>query len=218
MVTFRFFCRADGKSNTDSTDGPSASKKARVALDEISPAFKGQNDKILNTLSQVKKIKKKEISYICEINNLLIPKKLGDIHALIADHLVCGKLKACPQCKSQGMYELIPEEGYKCKNPINIPNVETIMNITCDTELRGVEREPMLIPDEYNEKFPFLIEFAGNAEKRIFPRSEIVPTASSVNKSLAPVKSEPNSGPKVNRFLPFKNMVFYIHVSAGMYA
>ncbi|KAI5731887.1 hypothetical protein M8J77_017860 [Diaphorina citri] len=208
---------SDGVSKTD---GPGEPKKARMALDDISPEFKKQNEKLFQAQADIKKITKKDLSYLCEVNGLLIPKKVSDIQTLVADHLVCGKLKACPSCKGVGKYEIVPDEGYRCKNELEAVKLKSVkgVGVTCDKILRDVEREPFVIPDEYKEKFPVLEQY-GTVEKRIFPRYEPVPTKSEPSTSGVSVKSEPtagpSSGPKVERFLPLKDMVFYIHISAA---
>lgn len=203
-----------GGATKDETDGPSAAKKPKIAMNGFSEDYKKQNEKLVQALADAKKIKKKEISYLCEANNISIPKKFPDIQILVADHLVCGKLKACPKCKGQGKYDFIPDEGYLCKSPLKIDSVKSVKELICEKMLRNPEREEFIIPDDFKKKFPFL-ESYGNVEKRIFLSSEPAPTTS---KSSVSIKSDPSAeptGPKVERFLPLQNMVFYIHVSAA---
>lgn len=66
-------------SDTKDSDGPGPSKKARVALDEFSPQYKAQNEKLTEALEHAKKMKKAELSSLLEVNGIAVPRKTGDI-------------------------------------------------------------------------------------------------------------------------------------------
>lgn len=128
---------------------------------------------------------------------------------MVADHLVCGKLVACPKCKGEGKYVLVPDEGYQCLNSQSELKLKSVGAIPCHNIMRDVERSEFLIPDEMKDKYDFLNQY-GSFEKRIYAKVEPVAGPSTLS-----VKSELKSGPKVERFLPLKDMVFYLHASAG---
>uniref|UniRef100_A0A8D8YVJ1 Poly [ADP-ribose] polymerase n=1 Tax=Cacopsylla melanoneura TaxID=428564 RepID=A0A8D8YVJ1_9HEMI len=221
------------KEEADETDGPTMSKKAKT---ESSAAYKKQTDKLHKTLDIVKTMKRVDVDSLLDANQIQVPKNKGESQTLLADHLMFGLLKACPKCKGEGKYEMVPDEGYRCKNVykadakvgIDLSELaESAKRITCNFLTRDPDRVQFLIPNDYVEKYPALKAYkqkkGKKLEKKIFPEGSPSATTSSsgVSAPAGPsgiVKSEPGSSgigaPLVQRHLPLKDMLFYIHVSA----
>ncbi|XP_057329365.1 poly [ADP-ribose] polymerase-like [Microplitis mediator] len=167
---------------------------------KCSEELRRQNEELFEVIDEVKMMKAKDVTELLTFNSQFTPTDRTELFETLADRLVFGALLPCPICSGQLTFK--SGSGYKCFG-----------NISAWTKCVNVELNPkrrkFLIPEVYEDKYYFLLEYIPKVERRIL--RAIAPTNLPAPAKMPVKKEQKVNGPKVNRGpMPLRGMQFVL--------
>ncbi|KAK7576565.1 hypothetical protein V9T40_012851 [Parthenolecanium corni] len=187
-------------------NGEEEVKKPKLDGREV---YKKQNQLLYKYRDTLKPLNRNEYALIFEYNGQKVP--VGDEVMLdrLADGMTFGALKPCKVCK-KGQLVFRSGVGYFC-----LGNKDEWTR--CEAVIDDPERKKFLIPNELKKKYEFLNEYKCKVQKRVFEANQPSTSVTSIvsQSIMKSTQSEAStSGPKVDKVLPLKSMLFYIGIKS----
>lgn len=167
---------------------------------ECPEEIKIQNEEFFEVLDEVKMMKANDVTELLKFNNQFIPTDRTELFEALADRLAFGALLPCSICTGQFTFK--PGLGYKCLGDIS--EWTKCVNVTVDPK-----RRKFSIPEVYEDKYYFLLEYIPKVDRRIL--RAIAPPTLPVPVRVPVKKEQKADGPKVNRGpMPLRGMQFVL--------
>ncbi|KAL1117298.1 hypothetical protein AAG570_004624 [Ranatra chinensis] len=194
-VVLKSLPKTEPKEPKDEVDGsgePEA-KKMKKENDKESEELKKQNKTFFKYRDALKELSKSELGQLFAHNHQEDPPSMEKKYDRLADLMTFGSLEKCSVCKD-GQLVYRTGIGYQCTGDMTEWT-------KCQNKEEYPKRREFKVPEELAEKYKFLSKYKCKINKRLIPKSA-KPTVTTSEKPET-------SGPKIERFAPFKDMVFY---------
>ncbi|XP_014252361.1 poly [ADP-ribose] polymerase [Cimex lectularius] len=174
----------------DETDGPPPEKKKKESNSTgENEEMKKQNKTMYKYRDSLKALTKTQLTQLLVYNNQEDPVGTDRKLDRLADVMTFGALLPCEACKGNFVYRT--GVGYQCQGDISEWS-------KCEQVEQTPKRTLFKVPEDLANKFPFLEKYKCKIGNRII--LDVKPT----------VSSESVETNKVERFAPFRNMVFFL--------